>query len=44
MAEIVNNDLCGKCGLPGDILLCDECPNAMHLTCLSFTPPNDDDD
>ncbi|PLN81226.1 putative PHD finger domain protein [Aspergillus taichungensis] len=35
--EIDNSDVCGECGLGGDLLCCDGCDRSYHITCL--VPP-----
>ncbi|EYU21498.1 hypothetical protein MIMGU_mgv11b023546mg [Erythranthe guttata] len=29
------DDICGKCGLEGELVMCDNCPAAFHQACLS---------
>ncbi|XP_022781458.1 PHD finger protein 12-like [Stylophora pistillata] len=38
----VNNDNCDSCGEGGDLLCCERCPCAFHLTCCD--PPLEEDD
>jgi len=39
----MNETICRKCGFPGDLILCDGCPAAFHLTCLGmFLIPDGD--
>lgn len=33
----LNNQVCSKCALSGNLLCCDFCPNAVHLTCVGMT-------
>lgn len=37
--RLPNNDVCDSCGLGGELLCCDNCPNTLHLTCVN--PPLD---
>ena len=38
-----NEDYCHICGLPGELLCCDSCPNVYHVKCLGldFLPEED---
>ncbi|KAL9156853.1 hypothetical protein ABFS82_09G107000 [Erythranthe guttata] len=33
------DDICGKCGLEGELVMCDNCPAAFHQACLSEQIP-----